>query len=195
MNSNIKAFVPKSSEFKRSFGNCIYYHLLAELTAYNNQSGIFASDKMEEKFRVNINTCKTSTMLFLLKISMEKDDFVQTNRVRYEGTTCHPRFFQSSRSVLFGMKKAANSKSKYTVAYFCPDSNMYGNTIALLTCEKVRNYVMNKSIFNSLLEYITANVQSAYKMLLTPKYQLCKIFKTAQEGCNIYSFANTTLCQ
>ena len=63
---------------------------------------------------------------------MSEGDYMQADRIRYEGHMCSVRSFTSKRSVLFGMSKSENTTSNLRVGYICPSK--YMESVCVCVC-------------------------------------------------------------
>ena len=69
-------------------------------------------------------SCLRRTRFFVIS-SMSNGDYMQADRIRYEGHMCTAHYFMTGRgSVLFGMTKTSNQTSNYSVSYLCPSKSV-----------------------------------------------------------------------
>lgn len=69
-------------------------------------------------------SCLRRTRFFVIS-SMSNGDYMQADRIRYEGHMCTAHYFMTGRgSVLFGMAKTSNQTSNYSVSYLCPSKSV-----------------------------------------------------------------------
>ena len=139
-------------------------------------------DQEVQKWRISCPLTKSDENLklvfFLAHANLEAGDFLQFNKIRYEGSKSTPTViaFDLDRESFLVSHVTQEGMSDFRLGYVCPYSN-YQNCVNYHNCPEVANYVAeNTEAYNSLAylcfdqRYIDQSVEDRY---------LCQILKRA----------------
>ena len=148
----------------------------------NNATLTPLNDQQVQKWRIycpETVSNETLKLVFLLvHANLKAGDFLQFNKIRYEGSKSTPTVigFDLSTSSLFVSHVTREGKSDFELGYVCPYSN-YQNCLAFHSCPAVANYVAESTEAYNTLTFLCYNPPYIQEFDQDPF--LCEIVKGA----------------
>ena len=143
-----------------------------------------AEDQRVQKWRISCpQTYSNETLklvFFLAYANLEPGDFLQFNKIRYEGSKSTPTVigFDLDRESLLVSHVTQEGKSDFQLGYVCPYSH-YQNCLDLHNCQAVANYAARTTEAYHTLTYLCHDPRYISEGNLQVDANLCEMLQLA----------------